>query len=439
MTAPALPRDYQWNFRIWVTETATWMLATAFLDSTTVLPALLQMLTGSSLLAGAILSLRYAGQGWPQLIAASLVSGKPKRKPFFFRAVIPGRLLLIWPAVMLGWAHAGTAWIVAAVLIGDAAFWVSEGFSIVPWVDMLGKTIPPQRRGRLFATMIVGGGLLGVLGGLLTDRILQSPAWPFPRGYGMLFALACATLVVSTAALAWLREPPSPAHEERYATRALIKDIPNLLRTMPQFRQLVIVQALFAFALLPAPLYILLAEHLLRPWRSGALVGLFLAVQVAGLVIGNSALGQLGDKHGNRLLLRVLGIAHSLVPACAALAILLAPRLPGWALFPFFALTFFGYGAFSGSTWMGITNFLLEIAPEHDRPAFIAVLNALNIPAVVLPLLGGILLSRLGYLPLFGVTIAALLYGAWHTGALREPRHVALPYPPREASGGAEE
>jgi hypothetical protein len=85
-------RYYRWNFRIWVVETSLWMFSTALIDSTTVLPVLMQALSNSPFLAGLLLSIRYAGQGWPQLIAASLVSGKPYRKAFYFRAALPGRL-----------------------------------------------------------------------------------------------------------------------------------------------------------------------------------------------------------------------------------------------------------------------------------------------------------------------------------------------------------
>lgn len=87
-----------------------------------------------------------------------------------------------------------------------------------------------------------------------------------------------------TPQIGFLREPPSPANEERYSTRALIRDIPNLLRSNTPFRLLVLLQALFGFAQLGAPLYILAASGALQAVVSGVGgqrvlgVGYFLAV-----------------------------------------------------------------------------------------------------------------------------------------------------------------
>ncbi|MHB9026225.1 MAG: MFS transporter [Armatimonadota bacterium] len=422
-------RHARWNARMWIVETSSWMVATTLIDATTVLPVLVLALSGSPFLASLIISIRYAGQGWPQLITASLVSGKPYRKSFYLLAVIPGRLLLLWPALLLIWRVESPGMMITAILVAYLAFWISEGFSMVPWVDMLGKTVHTQRRGRLFAAMHVVGGLLGVGAGLLVREVLNRPDLPFPMGYGVLFAFSLGVLVVSTISLGLLKEPPSPPHEERYSTLALIKDIPNLLRSMPRFRQLVILQGLFGAALLPAPFYILFASELLQRAVPGAArgegvgIGIFLAVQTAGIIFGNALWGHLSDRYGNRLLLRALALIHAAVPILAILAGLIARAdVPGWALYLAFAPTFLAFGSLTGGTWMGVTNYLLEIAPEHDRPAYIAVTNALNIPAVILPMAGGLLLRVLGYSVIFLIAAVILFFAFLLASRLPEPR-----------------
>ena len=417
-------RHYHWNFTLWVLETASWMFGIACIDCTTVLPVLVQSLSGSSLLVGLIVSMRFAGQCWPQLLAASFVSGKPWRKGIYLWMATPGRLLLLWPAVLLLARHTRADIILPALFISTMAFWLSEGISIVPWVDMVGKSIPAGRRGRLFALMYVGGGLLGILAGLLIRRLLSTH--PFPVGYGYLFLCAFGGMCVSSVALALLREPQSHPHEERYSTLALIRDIPNLLRAMPQFRLLVILQALFGFSLLPAPWYILYASDVLRRPGSGlagagASIGWFLAVQTGGLILGNALWGYLGDRYGNRVLLRVLAGVHMLVPLSALLAGATASLGHRELTYLAFSLPFFGYSGLAGGTWLAVTNFLLELAPEHDRPAYIAVTNALNLPAVLLPLLGGLFLHLLGYHVIFAIATAALCYAFVFTGRLRDP------------------
>jgi MFS family permease len=318
---------------------------------------------------------------------------------------------------------------VTAILVAYLAFWVSEGFSIVPWVDMVGKTVPANRRGLLFAVMHIIGGMLGITAGVLVRQILQGTRMPFPAGYGVLFAMALVVIVISTSAVAFLREPPSPPNEEQYSTRALLKDIPNLLRGNAQFRLLVALQALFGFAFLAAPFYILFASDRLRHavFSHGAGeqalgVGFFLAAQTAGLIVGNAVWGQLADRYGSRLLLRALSFVHVLVPLSAAAAGLVARGTPAWIIYLAFTPVFFGFGALITGTWMALTNFLLDIAPVHDRPAYIAVTNTLNIPAVVLPMAGGLLLRVIGFQWIFLIAAFFLAYAFLLSGKLTEPR-----------------
>jgi len=425
MISPDAERHYRVNFRAWTVETSLWMFATSLIDSTTVLPVLVESLSGSAFLASLLLSIRYAGQGLPQLIAASLISGRRLRKAFYFRVAIPGRLLLICPAVVLLLGIDNPSIAVTAIIGAYFAFWISEGFSIVPWVDMVGKTVPANRRGLLFAVMHIIGGIMGITAGLFVRQILRNPGMPFPSGYGVLFAIALIAIAISTAAVAFLREPPSPPNEEHYSTLALIRDIPNLLRSFTQFRLLVFLQALFGFAFLAAPLYILYASGWLQRAPGGGQslgVGFFLAVQTAGLIAGNAAWGHLADRYGSRLLLRALSLTHVLAPLLAAGAGLIVRDAPAWVIYLAFAPTFFSFGALGTGTWMAITNFLLDIAPEHDRPAYIAVTNALNIPAIILPMAGGLLLRFIGFQWIFLIAALFLICAFFMSGKLVEPR-----------------
>lgn len=255
---PYARRHYRWHFVLWVVETASWLFATAFIDSTTVLPVLVQLLSGSPFLISPIISIRYAGQGWPQLFTASSIAGRSHRKAYYLWVIIPGRLILLLPAFLLLTDSSHTRLTVAAILLAYLGFWVSEGFSIVPCEDIMGKTIPSQRRGRLFALMHAIGGVLGTVAGLLTRRVLNLR--PSPGNYGILFLLALIGPGVSILA-------------------------PVLLVNL---------QALFGFSVLPAPFYIINVSELLRqtmptlPRGASAGVGLFLATQTAGTIVGNS-------------------------------------------------------------------------------------------------------------------------------------------------------
>ena len=68
----------------------------------------------------------------------------------------------------------------------------------------------------------------------------------------------------------------------------------------------------------------------------------------------------------------------------------------------------------SGFLWAGFNlasyNMLLEMSPPEDRESGVAVYQTLiAVSAVVGPLLGGWVVSTLGYLPLFGLSGAGRL------------------------------
>jgi MFS family permease len=57
------------------------------------------------------------------------------------------------------------------------------------------------------------------------------------------------------------------------------------------------------------------------------------------------------------------------------------------------------------SSWMlGFFNYLLEIAPEHMRPAYVGLGNTIMGVLTLTPMLGGWLLEATSYTVLFGLT-----------------------------------
>lgn len=402
------------NYRLWMVETSAWVCATTFIDGTTVLPVLVFALSKSPVLVGLVMSIRYLGQGWPQLIATRLVSGKP-RKPFFVRTVMIGRLALLWPGIMLLVGITAPVLTLPAILLAYLAFWISEGFSIVPWVDLLGQTTPPARRGRVFADMHWAGGALGLGGSLCIRNVLHARALHFPVNYGLLFLIAFAIISMSTLAIGFLREPPALSEEEVHPVHRVHTAILALLRANAQFRLLILLQALLGFALLPAPFYILFAlQRVLpsTPSQPAMAIGLFLAVQTVGMVCGNALFSHIGDSHGNRQLLRLLACLHTLVPLWALLAAQLAHRPPVWLLYLALMPIFFAMGGLLTGTWLGIMRYLLDIIPEDDRRAQIPILNSLNITAVILPVIGGLLLIHVRYTMIFFIA-AFFLFSAF--------------------------
>ena len=120
----------------------------------------------------------------------------------------------------------------------------------------------------------------------------------------------------------------------------------------------------------------------------------------------------------------VLTFAPS-VPAAALLVPLLfsGPVALAWG----YSLVFFFLSAYMSSMMPGWMTYVLEWAPEHERPTYVGLTNTLNGIVPIFSTLGGLLLQWTGdnYRLLFAVTIAGLLL-AWPLAiGLPEPRHKA--------------
>jgi MFS family permease len=75
-----------------------------------------------------------------------------------------------------------------------------------------------------------------------------------------------------------------------------------------------------------------------------------------------------------------------------------------------------------GASWIGFTNFVIDMAPPAERPTFIGLLNTLVAPFAFLGAVGGVMASVLGYPAVFTVSAAFALVGILLARRLPEPR-----------------
>jgi len=74
---------------------------------------------------------------------------------------------------------------------------------------------------------------------------------------------------------------------------------------------------------------------------------------------------------------------------------------------------------------LGFINYLLEIAPEGKRPAYVGLGNTIMGVLTVVPMMGGWLLEATSYPTLFGVTAAIVAAGFVFTLGLKPPQRDA--------------
>jgi len=422
MNVPGANPQTRWNFAIILLDFSSFTAGVAFMDMAAVLPVLVTSLTDSKVVLGLFGTIQRAGWLLPQLLGASFVLHRARRKPFVVYPCLISRIpFYVLAAVLLHpWAKDHRGALLGMLLAGYVIFWFGDGLTGVPWHDIIARSIPPTLRGRFFGSMQAVGGLLAVGSACIVGKVLSSSGPAFPRNFGLLYAYLCVGLTFSTIFLALIREPESQVAPEAEGPLALVRAIPRTLREHPRLRRLIVGQNVCGIAGLAVPFYAVYAYQRLGLPESTS--SLFIAAAVVGTVGGGFVWAYLCDRFGSTRVIRGVAVVLVLMPAMALAAPLLAQTLGAASLRYLYALVFLLSGCTAGGAAMGFTAYNMEIAPEERRPVFLGLQSTLCGPTILMPTLGGVLLKVIPYEALFGLVIATGVVGAIFVRSLREPR-----------------
>jgi MFS family permease len=409
----------------WVTFSA----GAAFASYTTVIPSFVNQITDFAPLIGLATTIPNGAWLLPQLIAANYVGIRKRKKPWVVVLSLLGGPMYFVVALAMFTAGSRYPWLLLAVFfLAETIFSTLDGLSSVAWFDILSKVIPPQTRGRFYGTAQAITGLASMAAGVIVARVLGPGGPPFPQNYGLLFFLASTLLLVSLGCFLFVREPISDVHQKRESWRVYLPRLARLLRKDEQLRLINAVRLLAALGLLAAPFYVVHATDILDTGAES--VGLFVSAQVIGGLIASLAMGYLNERSGSRIVSQLTVVLGLGAPVLALLFHYFRPPA-ALAAYPY-ALVFVFIGANYGGYMQGFTNFVLDIAPPEERPAYVGLYNTLGgTLTFVAPLLGGWLLQATSYPVLFTAAATGMLASLVATLRLREPRRVQ-PTEPRE-------
>jgi len=414
-----------WNFIVITLDAAFFFAGLAFIDPLIVLPILVDKIAGSQVLVGLMSAIQRAGWIVPQLLATSFVLHHRRKKPFVMWPVVLSRLPFVVLAAAFSLPGAGDhVKALLLLLIGIyTVFFFGDGLVGVPWHDIIARTIPPKLRGRFFGSINVLGGMLIIGAGQIVKRVLADPSLPFPHNYGRLFIFLCACMGLSTFFLALMKEPTGSAFEERQPFGRIVRLIPSTLRRYRPLLRVIVAQNIMGITGLALPFYALYAHKRLGvPEPYG---GTFIQVGILGLMAASVLWAFLNDRRGPLTVLRGVAFGAVTVPM-AALGLPPLIRALGAQehMAHAYSLVFFLSSAASSGMWMGVTNYVLEIAPDEVRPLFLGLSATLAAPVVLTPLIGGLLLGLIAYEVLFAIVGVAALASAIYIATLERPRRL---------------
>jgi MFS family permease len=418
----------RYNFAMLVGDVTGFYIGMAFLDSATVLPVLVNRLGGSEIFLGVLLAARQAAYYLPQPISAHLLQGKTRFQPFLLQVVGWGRIWLI-PAALLILLFGQNVPAIAlwAFAIAYSLSWLGDGLGGVPWTAMVGRAIPVDRRGRLFATTQVLGGISRLVVSVLVGALLAGKLLPFPASLALITLLGGIFLGLSWGFLVLIREPAPSLEEQEMAQNTetvsflrYLRQLPLKFRERPDIARLAIVQILGTATSASVPFLLLTGQSSGK--EVGELSGWLQAAQTIGFLSLAPVWGLITDRIGARTTIASQFGIGLLVPICAFVVLTLSTGTPtGFLSVSLMILVYFCHGAVM-DMWATTTNYLLEATSLEERAVYIGLLNAATGPCLLLPLGAGILAQTVGKPILFALTLLLLGTGLFLALSLPETR-----------------
>jgi MFS family permease len=423
-----LPPNYRRNILAFMGDWISFGIGMSFASGSTVLPALVNQLSGSPLAVGLISTLGSGGWLLPQLFAASRVHRLSRKKPAIIIPSLIGRpTFLITALAILYLAVPHPALTAAIFLAGFGIFNMCDGISSVPWFDLFSRAVPPWRRGRFIgSTQVISAiltiGVGGIVGYILSDR----GPFEYPANYAALFFIAAAFLGLSMLFTLSIRETPAEAVGEKATLRDYVRELKGIWKNDRDFRLITGIRFLLGWASLATPFYTVYAINV-KGVPMGT-VGWFLSAQIAGGFVYSIIGGYLLERFGGRLTTNIEAVLALVSPVLGIVVGYFVPGESPWFLVVYLLLFAF-LGAMNNSFMMGHMNYLLEMSPEEKRSIYVGLSNTIEGYIVVVPLLGGLLVNLFSYELLFVLTALFLAPTLALSLRLSEPRNRVRPAP----------
>ncbi len=379
-------------------------MAAISLSDVSILSVFIVKATGSTLLAGLLQMVRVTGFFFPQLLSIN-VGSKPFKKRVFIKWTTIGRFCLVI-AILGAFIVEEIELVVLTFFIAFSLFPFFDGFTVVPWLEFVVKSIPLRRRGSFFG-LSQGIGAIGmIMSGYLVTRILNDPLLAFPQNYGMLVLIELILMMLGLVSLIPLHETADKLATVSITLFDRLKAIPRIIQDNKIVRKLIVIQVLFSCYSISTPFYSLFA--VIRLGAHDGLVGYFLIYQMIGRLVVSYPWAHLGNKGQHKQILQASGI---MMLISLLVALILGTFFNGITVSTTLILfvMFFLYGAGVSGIFLGFNTYVMELADHYTRPILLGTMNALNIVASVLPVFGGIIIESLSYELLFLTSILPII------------------------------
>jgi len=423
------------NFVLGVLNGTLFMSTTRLVDPGALLSLLILRLTDSPRMIGVMAFASSLGWFWPAVFVANRAGNRP-RKLSIYRDMAVVRIILLWTAALVTFSHlAKDAPLVLFWLLAVAAFGQNSasGVAYVPFMEVVGKSVPTAHRGLFLALRFSSAELLGVGVAALAGYFLSGASGlTYPANFGWMLSLAALLQSASMLMFILIREPAGAVESRQFPFSVFLRRGVRFFRRDRSLRNFTVLRLMNSFASMSLPFMAAFAKQDLGV--ADSTIGYFMSVAAGAALVANLVWGRVGDTRGNRLVL-IAYAGLSILPAVVAL--IAATTSPGQVTLPLVGVAdvrvvlvgvvFFLGGLTGPGRQFGEANYILDLAPERRRSAYLGISHTLSAPQTLVPILAGWIAEDTSYAVLFGATaVFAALTTALAITGLHEPRRAEL-------------
>lgn len=389
------------------------------LDNNSVIPVFIDTYTKSLQLAGLATSLRMIFFFSPNFLIGPYINkiesipGFIKRVTLIFRPSI----LLIIPILFSNIGPYAKVWI---FLVLYAIFWTGEGLLNIPWLDLFGRTIPGETRGKVFGYQQLLGGIGGIACGFIIKTVLENQSLSDSIKYTIIFGSAGVLGLLSALCMLPLRDIPKNRILRPANLRSYFSQLPEKLSGNREFVKINVIQGISNLAGIIIPFIILFSKDTFN--LDSSEVSTLVYIQILGNLVGGFIWANLSHRFGNKYSV----MASQIIALLISVMSLISLNFKGIGI-PFVLLWLITFlnGIYMGS-WAGFINYIIDVIDEENRTIYIFLNNLLMFPFTMLSYLAGIVASIFGFVPLFATSIAAGTATVILSTFLKSPRQLEL-------------
>ena len=403
------PKETQRNFNLGVLNGLFFVVGETLIDPTLVMAAFISHLTHSELWVGLVVPILDYTWFLPQLWVSGHLQSQPRKMPLYqlTAMVRAGSWVALTAAIFL---IPNENLLLAAFVIMLSIAAIGAGFSGLSFLEIVGKTIPPQQRGLFFAWRltlagVVGIGASGVVQWLLGDH---SPV-TFPNNFGLLFLAATLLFFGGWGSFLQVREPADAQVLPTASFGQQLQRALQILRVDSNYRNFLILRSLLMIAGAGVPFYAIYVQHQLG--GSLGMIGIYLATFKAANLLATIFLGRVSARWGYHRLMTVSTGAGILMTGMVLGLVVVAATtgVTGWAAAWWLVPVFIVNGIRESGIGIAGQSLLLEIAPSNERSLYLGFTNTFLGLVLFVTSFSGLLVETVGFAGLFIVTLVAYL------------------------------